>query len=179
MSIPEPDSNSLLLASQCPGFQTRLLLAACRLLLIAACTGLTGCTSIYHRALAKFPSQPCDELKMRVQEAQGGERLARQAGVKLRADLEQGMSGEIIQADFDRLEMLALELQRRVLAARDATAQTETAAPLAAEFERLQRRSASWLNYVQTSRHADVATQTEKLDGELLDIDEGSAGSNR
>ena len=86
---------------------------------------------------------------------------------------------EIIQTDFDRLELLALELQRRVLAARDVIAQTEPVARLATELERLERRHTSWLHYVEANRHAVVATQVEQLDGVLLEMDEGSAGSNR
>ena len=110
---------------------------------------------------------------MRVQEAQGVERLARQAAAKLRADLKEGVSGEIIQTDFDRLAMLALELQRRVLAARDVTEHTETGARLATELERLERRHTSWLHYVEANRHADVATQVEQLEGVFLERDEG------
>ena len=138
-----------------------------------------GCSSIYHRTWAKLPPQPGDELKMRVEEAQWIERLARQAAVKLRADLKSGVSVEIIQTDFDRLEMLALELQRRALAAHDVTAQTEAVARLATEFERLERKYTSWLLYVESNRQADASTQAAQLDGLLSSVDKGSASSTK
>ena len=120
-----------------------------------------------------MPPQPGEELKVRVQEAQDVERLSRQAAATLRADLKKGESREIIQTDFDRLAMLALELQRRVLAARDVAAQTETGARLATELERLEHRHTAWLQFVEANRHADVATQVEQLEDVLLERDEG------
>ena len=156
-----------------------MFLGAGLILLVAVCAGLTGCSCIYHRTWAKLPPQPGDELKMRVEEAQGAERLSKQAAVKLRADLKKGVSAEIIQTDFDRLEMLALELQRRVLAARDVTAQTDTVARLATELDRLECRYTSWLLFVEANRQADVSTQTEQLDSLVSDVDKGSASSSR
>jgi len=156
-----------------------MFLASCLLLLVAVCAGLTGCSSIYHRTWAKLPPQPGDELKMRVEEAQGTERLANQAAEKLRAGLKTGVSVEITQTDFDRLEMLATELQRRVLAAHDVIAQTDTVARLATELERIERRYTSWLLYVEANRQADVSTKTAQLNGLLSDVDKGSASSTR
>jgi len=158
---------------------TRVLLAACHILLVAVCAGLTGCTSIYHRTWDKLPPEPAAELTMRVEEAQAVEHLVRQAAAKLRADLEQGASGETIQVDFDRLEMQSLELQRRVLAARDASTHAGNHADLGAEIVRLEQRSKSWLDFVQANRHAEVATQVERLEGMLVEVDGESAGAAR
>ena len=171
MPIPSLDSNSLAAAGQsrrCPALRR---VPACLLLLVAVCTGLAGCSSIYRRTWATFPPESGAELKIRVEEAQRVERLARQAGVKLRDNLKQGESREIIQADFDRIEMLALELQRRVMTARDVAPQTGPGASLAAELEDLQRRSESWLDYVRSSRHEAAAAQARQLEALMLEVD--------
>lgn len=167
------------MASQCPACPPRVFSVAWQLLMVAVCAGLTGCISIYHRTWDKLPPEPAAELKMRVEEAKAAEHLARQAAVELREDLGQGASGETIQVDFDRLEMQARELQRRVLTARDASTHTGADAALAAEIGRLERRSNSWLDYVQAYRHAEKAIQVERLKAVLVEVDGKSAGASR
>lgn len=107
---------------------------------------------------------------MRIADAQGTERLATQAGIRLRADLKSGVDGELIQADFDRVEMFALELQRRVLAARDIPGQSGVDARLDAEIERLQMCSESWLTFGATAREESVATQLRRLEEVLAGV---------
>lgn len=106
---------------------------------------------------------------MRVAEARRAESLAGQAGRKLFEHLNRGLSGEIIQADFDRLEVAAFELERRVLAARDAQARCSEPAELAGEIEQLKQRANSWQEYVQANRQADTTTQSRRLDALLRD----------
>lgn len=139
------------------------------LLLASLGIGGTGCNSIYQRTQATLPPGPTAELGMRVAEARRAESLAGQAGRKLFEHLNRGLSGEIIQADFDRLEVAAFELERRVLAARDAQARCSEPAELAGEIEQLKQRANSWQEYVQANRQADTTTQSRRLDALLRD----------
>jgi hypothetical protein len=140
---------------------------ACLLLLASVGLGGSGCNSIYHRTRATLPPEPAAELGMRVADARRAESLAGQAGRKLQEHLNRGLSGEVIQADFDRLELAAFELERRGLAARDAQKRCGEPAALAGEIEQFHRRSNSWQDYVQANRHADLATQSRRLDALL------------
>ncbi len=153
--------------------------ALCQFLLIAICAGLTGCTSIYHRTWDKFPPEADDELAMRVSEARATARLGHEAVARLSADLDREVSPETIQVDFDRIEMLALELQRHLLSARDVMPQTTPGPSLIAEMDRLQQRSESWLRFVHACRHADAATQARQIRALLSAGDAKSAAPAR
>jgi len=104
---------------------------------------------------------------MRLAEAKRAESSAVQAGRKLRDHLNRGLSGEIIQADFDRLELAVSDLDRRVLTSRDAQARCSAPAELAGEIERLRRRADAWRDYLQTSRRAEPGAQSEQLEALL------------
>jgi hypothetical protein len=157
----------------CPAPRVRL--AICRLLWIAICAGLTGCTSIYHRTWDKFPPEAHEELALRVSEARATERLGQEAVARLSRDLDHEVAAEMIQVDFDRIEMLALELQRRLLAAHDVLPQAAPDPSLVAEMDRLRRRSELWLSFVHVHRHADAATQARQIRTMLSEGDAKSA----
>jgi hypothetical protein len=127
----------------------------------------TGCNSIYHRVQKELPPEPGAQLTVRVEEARRAEKVAAQAGSKLRADLARRLPGEAIQADMDRLEMVALDLQRRAAAARDVAASSKGNPELASEVERLDQRSKAWLDFVQVARKSDPAAQGARLDALL------------
>jgi hypothetical protein len=179
MPIPNFDSSSLAGAGQSRRDLSLRRAPAFQLLVVALCTGLAACSSIYHRTWATFPPEPGAELRIRVEEAQRVERFTKQAGVKLRNDLEHEESGEIIQSDFDRLEMLALELLRRVMTARDVAPQTGTGASLVAELEQLQGRSTSWLDFVRSSRHEAADAQARRLEAVMLEVGRESINPTR
>jgi len=103
-------------------------------------------------------------------EAHGAERLATQAGKRLLADLKLGVDGDLIQTDFDRVEIFAFELQRRVLATRDLPGASELDSELDAEIERLQMCSESWLAFVGAARSEDVAAQRRRLEEVLAGV---------
>lgn len=130
----------------------------------AVCIGQMGCNSIYHRAWTMLPAEPESQLKMRVEEAHRTVRLATEAGTKLLADLKSGVESDLIQADFDRVEMFALELQRRVLATRDIPGASGLDSRLGDEIERLQMCSETWLTFVATARREGVAAQLRRLE---------------
>jgi hypothetical protein len=137
------------------------------LLLAALWLAASGCNSIYHRTQTVLPPEPGAQLRLRMDEARRAETLAAQTGTRLRDDLARGMSGERLQADFDRLELAAFELQRRAAAARDVAASSEAHPELAGEIERLHLRSKAWLDYVQAARQAEPAAQVRRLESLL------------
>ena len=121
----------------------------CWLLLLVLCT---GCHSIYHRARETLPPDPCAQLRLRIDEARRAEAFAAQANGKLRASLDRRLTGPTLEADVDRLEMAAFELERRVAAARDVAPLCEEQPQLAGEIERLQLQARVWQNYVNGVR---------------------------
>lgn len=139
----------------------------CLLLLSLLCPGGTGCTSIYRRARNELPPEPVAELNLRVADAGQAERLARQAEARLRNDLQRQKPPAVTGIDFDRLEAAAFELERRVLAARDAAERCGRPTDSMAEIERLSRQARAWLDYVQANRGAGPAIQLQRLDGLL------------
>jgi hypothetical protein len=141
--------------------------AVCGPILAALWLATTGCNSIYHRAQKDLPVGASAQLTLYLEEARQAEALAEQAGTRLRNDLRGGVSGEALQADLDRLELAALDLQRRVLTARDVTASSSKQSALDAETEQLCLRSRAWLDYVQAARKAGPAVQVAQLDALL------------
>jgi hypothetical protein len=101
---------------------------------------------------------------MRMDEARRAESVASQAGTRLREDVARGLSGEILQADLDRLEMAAFELERRTETARDVAIASEGPSEVASEIERLHLRSAALLDFVRAARKTDPAAQVARLD---------------
>ncbi len=116
---------------------------------------------------------------MRVSEARATARLGHEAVARLSADLDREVSPETIQVDFDRIEMLALELQRHLLSARDVMPQTRPAPSLVAEMDRLEQRSEEWLRFIHAHRHADAATQVGQIRALLSAGDAKSAAPAR
>jgi hypothetical protein len=99
-----------------------------------------------------------------VDEAHRAENHAAQAGNRLRDDLTRHSTAEAIQADLDRLELAARDLQRRAEAVHDITSAAKESQELASEIERLHTRSKAWLDYVQAARRTDPAAQVAGLD---------------
>jgi hypothetical protein len=137
------------------------------LLLTTLWIAASGCTSVYHRTRATLPPEPGAQLAMRLDEARRAERFASQAGARLRDDLARGLSWEFVQADLDRLEMAAYELERRTQTVRETACFSEGHSEMAAELEHLNRRSTALLDYVNAVRKTDPSAHAERLD-ELL-----------
>ena len=114
-----------------------------------------------------MPPDPGAEVALRLAEARHAEAQASQAGKKLLANLRKGKVDSLISADFDRLEATGFELERRALAARDASARNGDDAKATAEIERLLQQAQVWLIYVQTNRSAGPATQSDRLEALL------------
>lgn len=114
-----------------------------------------------------MPPDPVAEVDLRLAEARHAEAQASQAGKKLLANLRKGKVDALISADFDRLEATGFELERRALAARDASARNGDDAKATAEIERLLQQAQVWLIYVQTNRSAGPATQSDRLEALL------------
>jgi hypothetical protein len=126
----------------------------------ALSTGLTvlmlafvvaGCGSIYHKHRDRYPADPQAHLEIRVKEALRAEKVAEAAANTLRTHLRQGPP-DAIPADLDRVETAALELARRVSAARDAAERCEVSEKAADELNRLTQRSRELLDEVKTAR---------------------------
>jgi hypothetical protein len=100
---------------------------------------------------------------VRVADAGRAEELAKQAGKRLLNVLKRPEPQARAETDFDRLEAAAFELERRVLAARDAAKRCGQPAACAGELERLDRHAPAWLGYVHRYRTADPATQVREL----------------
>jgi hypothetical protein len=100
---------------------------------------------------------------MRVAEAERAKGLAEQAGVKLLDSLQRHNPAAVTETDFDRLEAATFDLERRVWAARDAAERCGKPVNFAKEIEQLDHQAHAWLDYVQTNRATDFASQIEKL----------------
>lgn len=135
------------------------------LLLCLFCFGGAGCGSIYQRTRAQLPPEPWAQLKFRVEEAQRTEKLAEQALEKLRVQLNRGLSGAAIEAEVDRVELAAFELERQGASVRDAAARCEGQTQFASEIERLHRRASELLEYVRAVRRGGYSAAERQLDG--------------
>jgi hypothetical protein len=169
MFIAEFHSNRCIPKGQPAAGQRFVPAALALLLLLALGFAVSGCTSIYHRTRTKFPPEASAEARLRITEAQRAEAIASQAAGKLHDHLSRGFPAEAVDTDVNRLELAAWELERRVLAARDAAARCAEATSMASEIERLNRRAETWINYVQTSAQADNATRLHQLKALLRD----------
>jgi len=141
--------------------------AASILLMFSLALGGVGCGSIYHRSRALLPPDPFIQLELRVDEAHRAEKLAQQAGARLREGFKQGLDKEAIGLDVDRVETAAFEFERRVASAMDAAQRCKEQTRLAGELERLGLRSRDLMNYVQSLRRADPSATAALLDNYL------------
>ena len=162
--MPDHESTGLPVARQSAARRHRRDAAVGQLLLAVLWVAATGCTSIYHRTRATLPPEPGAQLTMRLDEARRAESVASQAGTRLRDDVARGLSGETLQADLDRLEMAAFELERRTQTARDVATSSQGHSEIASEIERLHLRSTALLDYVRAARKTDPAAQVARLD---------------
>jgi hypothetical protein len=111
-----------------------------------------GCGSIYHKHRDRYPAAPQAHLELRVNEALRAEKAAEAAANTMRAQLRKGRTADAIPADLDRVETAALELERRVSAARDAAERCEVSDKAAVELNRLERKSRELLDEVKNAR---------------------------
>jgi len=133
-----------------------------------------GCTSIYRRAQAQCPPTQSEELALRLSEAQKAEQITKQAAEILRADLKGTNRASHCETDFDRLEVAAFDLDRRVLTARAMSERCSEPGAATAEIGRLGRQAQSWLEYVQKQRASDPAIRLAELEVLLLRPVKGS-----
>ena len=141
-------------------------------LLVALAIGLTGCTSIYHRTQSRLPTEPAAELALRLDEARKSRTLAEQAAAKLHDNLRRDRSGVTIEAGFDRLEAAGYELERRALAVSDTAERLGQSADASVEIAQLMGQAQTWLDFVRSSRTAEVPVQLRELES-LLDVVRG------
>ena len=100
---------------------------------------------------------------MRVEEARHAETFAAQAAARLRDDLSRHSNERTIQADLDRLELAARDLQRRTAAAREVAASCKGHPAAVEDIDRLDLRARAWLEYVQAARQSGPAAQAQRL----------------
>jgi hypothetical protein len=112
---------------------------------------------------AKLAPEPEAELGIRIAEAEEAAVLARTAGLRLLANLEGNETKVLIATDFDRLEAAAFDLERRVLASRDAADRCGNPVPAAGKIGGLAELAASWVGYVQANRTSSPAVQLHRL----------------
>ena len=104
---------------------------------------------------------------MRIAQAEQGERLARDAAQKLYRNLRQEDRREDLEVAFDRLEAAAYELERRVLAARDAEEKCGKSDDSRAAIERLNTQALAWIAYIETHRNPDAPDRIRTLEALL------------
>ena len=122
-----------------------------------------GCRSIYHETRASYPADPCARLKLRIAEAQQAESRAAQAAARLRDRFTQGVTGQNLEADVDRLETAAREFVRRVATVHDAAETFNQPSELAVEMSRLQLLAEQILETTVLLRRAGVAAVLPQL----------------
>jgi hypothetical protein len=135
--------------------------------LIALCVLWCGCNSIYHQTWATMPADAEARLALRLKEARDVERGARGAARQLLPLLQQGGNTDRIRVGFDRLEKEALELERRILAARDELG-TGVEVRENSELEALNNQARVWRQFAIENRSVnhDIAARRLEL---LLD----------
>lgn len=137
--------------------------ASCLLLVLVFEFGGIGCRSIYHESRASYPADPCARLRLRIAEAQHAESRAAQAAARLRDRFTQGVTGQNLEADIDRLETAAREFGRRVATVHDAAATFNQLGEQTAEMSRLQLRSKEMLETTLPIRRDGVAATLPQL----------------
>ena len=134
--------------------------AGCLLLVLVFVFGGIGCRSIYHETRASYPADPCARLS----EAQQAETRAAQAAIRLRDRFAQGVAGQNLEPEVDRLETAAREFGRRTATVHDAGALCNQPSELAAELSRLQLRAEQVLDTTVLIRRDGVAAALPQLD---------------
>ncbi len=141
--------------------------AGCLLLVLVFEFGGIGCRSIYHETRASYSADPCARLRLRITEAQQAETRAAQAAIRLRDRFAQGVAGQNLEPEVDRLETAAREFGRRTATVHDAGALCNQPSELAAELSRLQLRAEQVLDTTVLIRRDGVAAALPQLDALL------------
>jgi len=127
-----------------------------------------GCsTALDGRLGALLPPGSVAQLELRLDEARRAEKMAQEAGDKLRDRLAEGRRGEAIGVDVDRVEVAAFEFERRVASARDAAERCRERGRLAGELQRLERRSRELAEYVRSLHVAGPSASAARLEAFL------------
>ena len=106
-----------------------------------------GCGSIYSRPGATLPTDPCELLKMRVEEAQRAEKTVEQAQSRLRS-----AAGRPATIDLDRMEAATFEFGRHIAAISDVAPQCKEHEKFAPETERLEQQHNTFLRLIRSLR---------------------------
>jgi hypothetical protein len=114
-----------------------------------------------------YLADPCARLKLRIAEAQQAESRAAQAAARLRDRFTQGVTGQNLEADVDRLETAAREFGRRVATVQDAAAMCNQPSELAAEMSGLQLRAEQMVETAVLIRRDGVAATLPQLNALL------------
>lgn len=133
---------------------------------VLGCSSI-GCRSIYHETRASYPADPCARLKLRIAEAQQAESRAAQAAARLRDRFTQGVTGQSLEADVDRLETAAREFGRRVATVQDAALTCNQRSELTAGMSGLQLRAEQMLETAVLIRRDGVAATLPQLNALL------------
>jgi hypothetical protein len=141
--------------------------AGCLLLVLVLELGGIGCRSIYHETRASYPADPCARLRLRITEAQQAETRVAQAATRLRDRFAQGVGGQNLEPDVDRLETAVREFGRRTATVHDAAATCNQPSELAVEMSRLQLRFERMLETTVLIRRDGMAAARPRLDALL------------
>jgi hypothetical protein len=134
---------------------------------------LTGC-SAYHAARSSLPADGRERVTLRLRDAQDAERAALESVEVWIQQPEPGMG-----VGADRVEMRSRELERRVLAARDAAASTSVSETDLREIDRLGRRAEDLLEAVRNARTGEEGKARGSLEGLLKsEAQKESRGTN-
>ena len=118
-----------------------------------------------------MPPDAAARLALRLEEARTADRGAREAARQLLRELQQGSNEDAIRFGFDRLEKEALELERKVLAARDELGPSVEAGEKS-EIEALNKQAKMLRRFVAENRSMDTHVAARQLERSL----ERSAG---
>ena len=111
---------------------------------------------------------PVPGSRLRIEEAQQAEQRAGQAAARLRDRFAQGLAGQSLEPDVDRLEMAARELSRCVATANDAAAACDQAGRSSPpQIQGLQLRSGQMLETTMLIRRDGVAAARSQLNALL------------
>jgi hypothetical protein len=129
--------------------------------------GGLGCRGIYYQTQALYPADPSARLQLRIEEAQQAEKEADQAAARLVDRYARGIVGQSLDPDIDRLEMAALEFNRRTATARDAAAKGDGQSRFSGESGRLTARSAQMLETIRLIRSDGISCALPQLNNLL------------
>jgi hypothetical protein len=164
MLIVEQNSNQMNSPSQRCTARLAKPVRSFLLLILATGLGGAGCGGIYRDSSKIYPADPNARLRLRIDQARQAEKRAEQAAARLRDRFAEGLGGEQLAPDVDRLEMAAHEFDRCVAAVSDAAVNCEEADKAAAEVDAMRQRAAQLLEAIQRIRNDGIPSSLPLLD---------------